>query len=221
MRRPWACPSPTSPAPAAAASCSPAFRFALADGAVLVAARPERRRQVDAAAGARRAAARRPAGSRSTAPPLDADRRAPSRRLCRPSRRGQAAADRRGEPRASGPALLGGDAGRRPRRLRPRPHRRPPGAAAARPASAAASALARLLLAPRRLWLLDEPTAALDADGEARLDALLAAPTAPPAASRWSRPTRRSPAATRDAACWRRPIRAGSADPFLAAGGWA
>ena len=36
-------------------------------------------------------------------------------------------------------------------------------------------ALSRLALAPRRLWLLDEPAAALDADGEARLDALLSA----------------------------------------------
>ena len=36
-------------------------------------------------------------------------------------------------------------------------------------------ALSRLALAPRRLWLLDEPSAALDADGEARLDALLRA----------------------------------------------
>ena len=35
--------------------------------------------------------------------------------------------------------------------------------------------LARLLLAPRRLWLLDEPTVALDAAAEARLLALLAA----------------------------------------------
>lgn len=36
-------------------------------------------------------------------------------------------------------------------------------------------ALTRLLLAPRRLWLLDEPTAALDADGETRLAARLTA----------------------------------------------
>jgi len=36
-------------------------------------------------------------------------------------------------------------------------------------------ALARLLAAPAPLWLLDEPTASLDADGEARLMAALAA----------------------------------------------
>lgn len=36
-------------------------------------------------------------------------------------------------------------------------------------------ALTRLALAPRRLWLLDEPTAALDTDGEARLAARLTA----------------------------------------------
>jgi heme exporter protein A len=36
-------------------------------------------------------------------------------------------------------------------------------------------ALARLVAAPAPLWLLDEPTAALDADGEARLGAALAA----------------------------------------------
>jgi heme exporter protein A len=35
-------------------------------------------------------------------------------------------------------------------------------------------ALARLLAAPRALWLLDEPTNALDADGQALLDELLA-----------------------------------------------
>jgi heme exporter protein A len=35
--------------------------------------------------------------------------------------------------------------------------------------------LARLLLAPRRLWLLDEPTVALDADSEARLIAAVRA----------------------------------------------
>jgi len=36
-------------------------------------------------------------------------------------------------------------------------------------------ALARLIAAPAPLWLLDEPTAALDADGEARLVAAIAA----------------------------------------------
>lgn len=36
-------------------------------------------------------------------------------------------------------------------------------------------ALARLLLAPAPLWLLDEPRTALDADGTARLDAAIAA----------------------------------------------
>ncbi len=35
-------------------------------------------------------------------------------------------------------------------------------------------ALARLLVAPRPLWLLDEPFAALDSDGQARVTALLA-----------------------------------------------
>jgi heme exporter protein A len=36
-------------------------------------------------------------------------------------------------------------------------------------------ALARLLVAARPLWLLDEPTASLDADGQARLAAIIAA----------------------------------------------
>ena len=36
-------------------------------------------------------------------------------------------------------------------------------------------ALARLLVAERPLWLLDEPTASLDADGQARLAAIVAA----------------------------------------------
>ncbi|HZK90362.1 MAG TPA: heme ABC exporter ATP-binding protein CcmA [Stellaceae bacterium] len=36
-------------------------------------------------------------------------------------------------------------------------------------------ALARLVAAPAPLWLLDEPTASLDADGEARLTAAIAA----------------------------------------------
>lgn len=35
-------------------------------------------------------------------------------------------------------------------------------------------AVARLLVAPRPLWLLDEPTSALDADGQALLDGLMA-----------------------------------------------
>jgi heme exporter protein A len=80
-------------------------------------------------------------------------------------------------------------------------------------------ALSRLALAPRRLWLLDEPAAALDADGEARLDALLRAHAATgglavvaahgplPAATA---ELRLAPAAA-----------SASADPFLAAGAWA
>jgi heme exporter protein A len=36
------------------------------------------------------------------------------------------------------------------------------------------AALARLLLSPRPLWLLDEPASSLDADGEARLGRLMA-----------------------------------------------
>lgn len=36
------------------------------------------------------------------------------------------------------------------------------------------AALARLLLSPRPLWLLDEPTSSLDSDGEALLGALIA-----------------------------------------------
>ncbi|MEZ6024471.1 MAG: ATP-binding cassette domain-containing protein, partial [Hyphomonadaceae bacterium] len=36
-------------------------------------------------------------------------------------------------------------------------------------------ALSRLLVAPRPVWLLDEPAAALDADGRAMLGALIGA----------------------------------------------
>ena len=80
-------------------------------------------------------------------------------------------------------------------------------------------ALSRLALAPRRLWLLDEPTAALDADGAARLDDLLRAHAARgglavvathaplPAASAELALAPTGPSET--------------ADPFLAAGGWA
>ena len=72
-------------------------------------------------------------------------------------------------------ALVGGDAGRAA--SPPSASRRSPTARwrSARPASGAASRSSRLALAPRRLWLLDEPTAALDAEGAARLDALLRA----------------------------------------------
>ena len=82
--------------------------------------------------------------------------------------------------------------------------------------------LARLLVAPRRLWLLDEPTVALDADAAARLLAAVGAHTAAGglavvathAAAR-ARPPRAAHPRARAAAA------AGSAaDPFLA-GAWA
>ena len=84
------------------------------------------------------------------------------------------AAHRRGEPRVLGGALGGGSAAAalaafdlapladRPAHLCSAGQRRRLG-------------LARLLLAPRRLWLLDEPTVALDAAAEARLLAAIRA----------------------------------------------
>jgi heme exporter protein A len=80
-------------------------------------------------------------------------------------------------------------------------------------------ALSRVALAPRRLWLLDEPTAALDADGAARLDALLAAHAAEGglAIVATHGPLR---AATAEHVL--APAAAGdAADPFLATGAWA
>ena len=101
-------------------------------------------------------------------------RRAP---LCRPSRRDQAGADA-----ARDAGVLGGAARRRGAGARR-------GADRVRARRASADwpcrwlsagqrrrlALARLIAAPAPIWLLDEPTAALDADGEARLVAAIAA----------------------------------------------
>jgi len=80
-------------------------------------------------------------------------------------------------------------------------------------------ALARLLLAPRRLWLLDEPTAALDAEGEARLDAMLGAHRA--AGGLAVVATHGPLAAATQTLVLAQPDPRRSADPFLAAGGWA
>jgi heme exporter protein A len=80
-------------------------------------------------------------------------------------------------------------------------------------------ALSRLALAPRRLWLLDEPSAALDADGEARLDALLRGHAAAGGLAIVATHARLE-AAT--AALTLIPAgRDPGADPFLAAGAWA
>jgi heme exporter protein A len=80
-------------------------------------------------------------------------------------------------------------------------------------------ALSRLALAPRRLWLLDEPSAALDADGEARLDALLGAHAAAGGVAIVATHGALA-AATEELRL--EPAAAGSAaDPFLAAGAWA
>ena len=81
--------------------------------------------------------------------------------------------------------------------------------------------LARLLVAPRRLWLLDEPTVALDADATARLLAAVRAHTAAGglavvathvAARPRARPRAHPRAPAGDAGS--------AADPFLA-GAWA
>lgn len=79
-------------------------------------------------------------------------------------------------------------------------------------------ALARLLLAPRRVWLLDEPSAALDADGESRLDAALRAHAA---AGGLALVATHGPLAAATATLVLAPPQADTADPFLAAGGWA
>ena len=80
-------------------------------------------------------------------------------------------------------------------------------------------ALGRVALAPRRLWRLDEPTAALDSDGAPRHDDLLAAHAARGGLAVVA--THGSlPAATAE----RHLAPAGhgaDADPFLAAGTWA
>ena len=153
------------------------------------AARPERRRQVDAAARARRPPRRRPGGSTSTA--------ARRRRRPRRGRRLSPAISTRSSRSSPSPrtcAFWAALARRRPRR---RLAAFGLAALADRPAHLCSAGqrrrlgLARLLLAPRRLWLLDEPTVALDAAATAALLAR-SAPTPPPAASPSSPPTRRS-----------------------------
>jgi len=79
-------------------------------------------------------------------------------------------------------------------------------------------ALSRLLLAPRRLWLLDEPTAALDAEGERRLSAMLGTHRA---AGGLAVVATHSPLAAAESLVLAQPDRRRSPDPFLAAGGWA
>jgi len=80
-------------------------------------------------------------------------------------------------------------------------------------------ALSRLALAPRRLWLLDEPGAALDADGEARLDDLLRAHAA---AGGLAIVATHGPLPAATAELRLAPAEAAvAADPFLAAGAWA
>jgi heme exporter protein A len=80
-------------------------------------------------------------------------------------------------------------------------------------------ALSRVALAPRRLWLLDEPTAALDADGAARLDAQL---TSHAAQGGIAIVATHGPLPAATAEHPLAPIAAAaSADPFLAAGAWA
>jgi heme exporter protein A len=79
-------------------------------------------------------------------------------------------------------------------------------------------ALSRVALAPRRLWLLDEPTAALDADGAARLDARLAAHAAQGGIAIVAT---HGPVRAATAEHLLAPIARGAAvDPFLAVGAW-
>jgi heme exporter protein A len=79
--------------------------------------------------------------------------------------------------------------------------------------------LARLLLAPRRLWLLDEPTVSLDADATHRLLALLRAHAAAGGLAVVATHAALDLAPARNLRLAAEPARAASTDPFLA-GAW-
>ena len=213
---PWASPSPTSPAPAAAAACSTNSRSELDDGAVLAlrgANGAGKSTLLRAVAGLVAATGRIALDGR----PLDADLRAEAVAYA-----GHLDAVR---PQLSvaehlrfWAALAGGDAaaGLAAFGL---------AAIAERPAALLSAgqrrrlALSRLALAPRRLWLLDEPSAALDADGEARLDALLRAHAAAGGVAIVA--THGALAAATEELRLEPAAAGAAADPFLAAGAWA
>ena len=113
-------------------------------------------------------------------------RRAPRRPEGRRSRRRRTSPSRK---------LLLGDAGaraaRRPGGARPGSRRRRCRSPGCRPASAGGVALARLLVARRPLWLLDEPTAALDRRAQEAVTALIARPSG----GGWARDRGDAPAA--------------------------
>ncbi len=150
--------------------------FAVTAGEALAGHRPERRRKILAAAGDRRAgvAGRWPAGTRGRRS------RARNRRagaLPRPSGRAQALADGGGEPRFWTDFLGGGRSRRGPGacRRRTRPAGRRARRATCLPGQRRRLSIARLLAVKRPIWLLDEPTTALDAAAQVLLAGLMRA----------------------------------------------